>query len=368
MSDNDYPDKMNHPGNVHPHPPTRSSGKGRISHAGKRPLDVPLQKYVEIPFSRIVPVPSLEWLGETRDEPEQETLLKFGELTPLVVQSQPEQRFRLVDGYQRRRAMQVQQKTKQAAVVCHVLPENLPWREVLLFRLQLQPASKRMELSGNQACRLVRKMHQAGLNVKELSQEVLPCLGEKASARLANRMLQLAKLLEPHPLPESLQRMSVADLLLLLKFPGHLLPEVVELCRKMTLGSNKWKTLLQLLDEVSKFREADVRTILGSPEIRALLDHQELQGPVLYRKLKQQLEHWRYPELWGQRSRYAEILAQLQLPPGIEIEADPYFESDELTLRIQAGSCKELKRRINELELNRKDAVWRGIFQIAREG
>ncbi len=330
-------------------------------------IEISLKKNEEIPLSLIDPEPALDWFMDPPDELSQKALLLHAVMTPLIVQARPKQRFRLVDGYRRMRILQ-QQSAKKEKLHCHVLPPDLPLSKVFLFRLRLQPVSKLATLPGVRSCVLLKQMHQAGMNVKELAREVLPPLGEQASVRVANRMLQLAQALESFTLPESLRKLSVADLLPMLKFPTHLLPDVVELAGKMNLGSNKWKTLLQLLDEVCRFRQDDAGAILDSPEIRAILDHPDLQGPVRYRKLKQQLERLRYPELTEQRFRFAEILARLRLPAGVEIEADQFFERDALTLKIDAGSLAELKQKINGMEMHLNDAALQEIFQVAREG
>ena len=90
----------------------------------------------------------------------------------------------------------------------------------------------------------------------------------------------------------------------LLKFSSSDFPSVVRLAEKMEVKGKKWRNMLQVLDEVIRLRQTTAVEILQYFEIQKILEDSNLQGPVRYRLLKQQLDTLRYPELSKMRKRF----------------------------------------------------------------
>jgi len=220
-------------------------------------------------------------------------------------------------------------------------------------------------------------LSEAGFSKNEIAFQVFPSLGLISSVRLAGQLLDLQKKLvtsELHAeslLPESIMIMGYEDLLPLLKFSSSDFPSVVRLAEKMEVKGKKWRNMLQVLDEVIRLRQTTAVEILQYFEIQKILEDSNLQGPVRYRLLKQQLDTLRYPELSKMRKRFDQTCKSLKLPERLTLESDQYFENDELALKIKFRSVDELREHL----MNLSDTVdsenlinaWNDLFAILRE-
>ena len=139
----------------------------------------------------------------------------------------------------------------------------------------------------------------------------------------------------------------------------------------MEVKGKKWRNLLQVLDEVARLQQTTAAEILQYPEIQKIMEDSNLQGPVRYRLLKQQLDTLRYPELSKMRKRFDQTRKSLKLPERMTLESDQYFENDELALKMKFRSVDELREHL----MNLSDTVdsenlinaWNDLFAILRE-
>ncbi len=101
------------------------------------------------------------------------------------------------------------------------------------------------------------------------------------------------------------------------------------------------------------------------------MEDSNLQGPVRYRLLKQQLDALRYPELSEMQKKFEQVHKRLKLPHRIKLESDQYFENDELALKIKFRSVDELREHLMNLSdtVNSENLInaWNDLFAILRE-
>ena len=106
-------------------------------------------------------------------------------------------------------------------------------------------------------------------------------------------------------------------------------------------------------------------------EIQQILEDSNLQGPVRYRLLKQQLDALRYPELSEMQKKFEQVHKRLKLPHRIKLESDQYFENDELALKMKFSSVDELRECLMNLSdiVNSEKLinVCNDLFTILRE-
>ena len=326
-----------------------------------------LEKLEHVEISHIFRNESLDWFPEELDASEKAQVLEQPSLMPWVVQSQEGgNRFMLVDGYRRLRSLKAMGIKQGMILECRIIPAQISLGEILFFRLQNLPASKRKGLSGNQSTKILSRFHQSGFSVQELSEKVLPWLGEPASQHRANRMLQLGNMLGALKLPESMQKMTLQELMPLLRFSAEDLPSLLELARLMTPGGNKWKTMLQLIDENCRIRRVKAHEFLKDGDCRTLLNNPDLQGPVLYRRFKQLLERQRNPELERLREQFEEFSRELKLPERVVMKTDAFFEKEEMTLTMKASSLEELSLQLEKLRNLLEKPELKQIFQLLK--
>jgi hypothetical protein len=135
----------------------------------------------------------------------------------------------------------------------------------------------------------------------------------------------------------------------------------------MTPGGNKWKTMLQLIDENCRIRNVKVHEFLQEGECRVLFQNPDLKGPVLYRRFKQLLERQRNPELTKLRDQFEKLSRDLKLPERIMMETDAIFETEEISLTMKLSSMEELAKNLKNLERTLEKPELEKIFQLMKE-
>ena len=245
---------------------------------------------------------------------------------------------------------------------CLVIAANVSNREVALWRLETQVAHH--TFTGVEICRILKALTEEGIEESQLTEQVLPQLGLKPSRKITRDLLNLAKILD---LDESscIGNYSAQDLLLLVKFSKTEIPTLVRHLKYLELGGNKWKNLLQLIREVSRLRGWSMEQIMESPEFAHIFNDRQIQSPVRFRMLKQRLESWRFPELTASQQEMEQYLRQLQIPSRTNIQYDPYFEKDDMLLKLRTSSYEELCGQLDMLRSSLSQrAEWKKLFHL----
>ncbi len=297
------------------------------------------------------------WFPGDLSKCDRNSIEKDGILLPLLVQSVEDSKFRLIDGFKRLSWLKsVQGKSAeeyhQEQFPCLIIPAFVCLRDVVKIRLETL-SSDQTSFSGIHLCRVLNLLSKEGFSKNEIAFQVFPSLDAESL------------------LPESMMSMGYEDLLPLLKFSSSDFPSVVRLAEKMEVKGKKWCNLLQVLDEVARLQQTTADEILQYPEIQKIMEDSNLQGPVRYRLLKQQLDALRYPELSKMRKRFDQTCKSLKLPERLTLESDQYFENDELALKIKFRSVDELREHLMNLSdtVNSENLInaWNDLFAILRE-
>lgn len=335
-------------------------------------LSVSQLEIVDTPFN---------WFPGVLSACDRNSLDEEGIRLPLLVQTVNDSHYCLVDGFKRfswHKSVigNSGEDFQQTQLSCLVIPESIPMLDVAKIRLETLPSDSK-NLSGIHLCGVLNFFIEAGFSKEEIASQVLPRLGLVSSVRLAGQLLDLHhKLAAPEQqtkflLPESMIRMGYEDLLPLLKFTNNDLSSVISLAEKMEVRGKKWRNLLQVLDEVIRLRQTTAAALMGSTEIQKIMEDSNLQGPVRYRLLKQQLDILRYPELSDMRKRFDQKRKSLKLPQRIMLESDQYFENDELALTIKIHSVDELRVHLrnlsNTVNSEKRINAWNDLFALLSE-
>ena len=322
------------------------------------------------------------WFPGELLESDRNSIKQDGIRLPLLVQQADDSKFRLIDGFKRLSWLKYvkgkfAEEFMQEILPCLIIPEKVPIIDVAKIRLETLSTDQN-SFSGIQLCGVLEMLSNLGFSKKEITFQVFPIFGLTSSMRLTSQLMDLQrKLVESEKNAESLLQGSIImsmeyqDLLPLLKFSGSDFQSVLKLAKKIEVKGKKWRNLLQVIDEVIRLRETKVSEILNYPEVHILMKESNIQVPVRYRLLKEQLHILRYPELSKMRKRFDQKKKRLKLSEGITLESDQYFEKDELALKIKFHSADELRYHLMNL-LNSANSenlvnVWNDMFSILNE-
>lgn len=288
----------------------------------------------------------------------QESLQGQGVLVPLLAQTLENGKFRLIDGFKRVRILSMEPAL--AKYPCWVLPSDISVEHAVRIRATVQG---RPNFKGMEICQILAKLARLSLAEPFLVEEILPKLGLKPSKKMMGNLLRLNQLVGWEDAP-CLAHYTAEELLPLLHFSQTEIKDLLQNIKGLSLGGNKWKRLLEIFKEVGQRQGRSLSEIIKSPEVASILHNAQLQPPVRFRLLKQQLEAWRYPELTETRNHFAKTVQTLRLPAQCSLEYDPFFEKEALQLKIEALSPEALKADLILLEQSLEQESWEKLFQM----
>lgn len=112
-------------------------------------------------------------------------------------------------------------------------------------------------------------------------------------------------------------------------------------------GVNKWRNLLEWVEEISTRDEITPLDLFELPELQSVLNQNDLAPNVRYDRIRQILHSRRYPILSDLRVRLARSLDALKLDDKTKVHVQDSFESDEIRIEMKFRTRDEF---VNQLE------------------
>lgn len=300
---------------------------------------------------------TFQWESDQPSPELVQSLRRFGQLTPILVH-QDNGHFRVLDGFKRLQALQ-QLHTNPITSVA-LVNEDSTHQDLLRLRFETLDGAR--PRSGLEQLNLLQVLHQGGIEEEELVREFLPRLNLPASRKLLQDALALHRCL-PRP---AMQGMSLDDLSLILRFDPAELPSLESWCAALQVTGNKWKTLIQQVIELRRIRQCTLQELSQDQQIEAILNNQNLQPPIRYKKLREVVERLRNPEIHRLKDQTNLALSQLNLPKGLELNIDPNFEKDSVTLKLEVQAIDDLTTLAAQLTQWRDDDVFQPLLNAVR--
>jgi len=223
-----------------------------------------------------------------------------------------------------------------------MLVNGLDRRQAVLVSL-LERIS-RGELNDVERARAVRKFQENGWRPDELSQSLFPLLGIKMNAITREQLETLLQV--PH---EIQARVASAQMHLhtahRLYGWGERAPQIARWFVLLSLGVNKQRELLDLMDEVARVQRMEPEALVG------LLEEIRSSEPIprVYDAWIKELKSRRYPRLTEAERQFEESRARFKLPGQIQLTAPPFFEENRYRVTFPFQSRDELERYSRKL-------------------
>jgi ParB/RepB/Spo0J family partition protein len=114
-------------------------------------------------------------------------------------------------------------------------------------------------------------------------------------------------------------------------------------------GVNKWRDLLELIEEISRRDEISPKDIFfASATIEALKD-KSLTPPQKYDRVHKTLQQKRYPILFDLKKQVLCTLDEMKLDDKTRFKYDDAFESDEMKLELKFRDERELSQQVEKI-------------------
>jgi ParB/RepB/Spo0J family partition protein len=112
-------------------------------------------------------------------------------------------------------------------------------------------------------------------------------------------------------------------------------------------GLNKWRDLLELVDEIALKENTSQGDILSRDDIQKILSASDL--PQKYDEIHKILHNLRYPVLSDMRKQVACALGEMEVDDNTKLRFQDTFESNELKLELKFQSEKQLSRQVEKI-------------------
>lgn len=271
----------------------------------------------------------------------------IGVLQPILVsESSYQERYQIITGFRRAYACR---ELGFDTVNANIYPLD-PKNRLTAFSLVLyENASHRTFNDIEKSLILTKLVGQFQCSRDDVIQNYMPILELSPSAKVLDIYLKIADFEEEikhyiatHELP-----MSLFELL------ANLSPDdrtaVFTLISTLKLGVNKIKELLIYLDEIALRDGCSIHRVLDDKHIQEILTHKRYSGPQKTEHVRRIIREKRYPQLTDLEHKYKKRLKQLQLPRGLQLKTDKFFEDDELSASFRFQTPEQLKTFADEL-------------------
>ena len=194
---------------------------------------------------------------------------------------------------------------------------------------------------------ILNKFKDAGISDETIIEEYMPLLELERSKKIFLD-LSSARTLSPK-LKKLLHRARVPVKTFLTFYKWDDLTAAENLFSALKPGVNKWRDLLDLIDEVAARENTTPEKILSQDEIKNSLATTELNPSQQYDRIHQYLYNLRYPVLSEMKKQVARALDEMDLDDKTRLKFQETFESNELKLELKFQSEKELSRQVEQI-------------------
>ena len=192
---------------------------------------------------------------------------------------------------------------------------------------------------------ILNKFRQAGVSDETIISEYMPLLGLERSKKIFLDLSGVKHLSRKMQIMLHRAGVPVKTFSIFYKWDDLTLAE--NLFSTLKPGVNKWRDLLELVNEVAVRENTKQESILLRDDIQKILTKSNL--PQKYDDIHKILYNLRYPVLSEMRKQIVCALDKMELDENTKFRFQDTFESNELKLELKFQSEKELSRQVEKI-------------------
>ena len=132
-------------------------------------------------------------------------------------------------------------------------------------------------------------------------------------------------------------------------------------------GVNKWRDLLELIEEISRRDEISPKDIFFASATIVTLKDKSLTPPQKYDRVHQALQQKRYPVLSDLKKQVLRALDEMKLDDKTRLKYDDAFESDEMKLELKFRDERELSQQVEKIFHALQSGAVNKVVKIIKE-
>jgi ParB family chromosome partitioning protein len=256
----------------------------------------------------------------------EKSIVKVGILHPPIVVQTGADTYDIICG---RKRIQCGKRLGQSHFLCHILPSASPKKTLLSFLLEDQISGSPLSFPEMAYYLKLCLDHLKGDETSEiLTSDLLPKM---------SRMYLLSLLEFDHAILRRIHYGQLAEKILydLLQLNQEDRTGIVGLIELLQLGEGKQKRLITLCRDIVLRENISIGALLNQPEIKAIIEHKEMNVPQKTNRLLGLLQKCCYPQSTAAKESFESQLHSLALPQTCDIRPSPSFEKDEVTLSLR---------------------------------
>ena len=114
-------------------------------------------------------------------------------------------------------------------------------------------------------------------------------------------------------------------------------------------NANKWRDVLELVEEISRRDNISPKDILFSPTTIEILKNKDLLSSQKYDRIYQILQQKRYPVLSDLKKRVASAIDEVRFDDKTRFKYQEAFENDEMRLELKFRDERELSQQVEKI-------------------
>ena len=199
------------------------------------------------------------------------------------------------------------------------------------------------------AIALDKLVHQFHIDSVTVIKKYLPLLDLEADEKILNTYLSLIQMEDEIKLYVLKEEVSRTNIRRISSFSSKDRMALLSLISPLKLGENRLREILTFLEEITKRDRLTIREIVKRPEIQAILSHQELTPSQRADKMKKALLGLRYPQMHTMETKFEKKRKELNLPPNVSLQHQPFFEGKGLKMEFQFETVDEYRSMLSSL-------------------
>lgn len=199
------------------------------------------------------------------------------------------------------------------------------------------------------AIALDKLVHQFHIDSVTVIKKYLPLLDLEADEKILNTYLSLIQMEDEIKLYVLKEEVSRTNIRRISSLSSKDRMALLSLIAPLKLGENRLREILTFLEEITKRDRLTIREILKRPEIQAILSHQELTPPQRADRMKKALMGLRYPQMHSMETKFEKKRKELNLPPNVSLQHQPFFEGKGLKMEFQFETVDECRSMLSSL-------------------
>lgn len=122
------------------------------------------------------------------------------------------------------------------------------------------------------------------------------------------------------------------------------------LAKRLQLGKNRQRELLNLLLDLSKRDDLSFSQIIDTESIQEILSNDSIATPIKAERVRHILHTRRYPRFSEVEREFNDIVKRMRLPRSMSLTPFAYFEQSRYTLKFEFADQKDFEHKLDFLQ------------------